>query len=58
MDKRRFALTLRLMTTEDDEAILAKRFRIASHIYNVMVKEARKRLHKLRKDKKSEAKRS
>lgn len=51
MDKRRFALTLRLMTTEDDEAILAKRFRIASHIYNVMVKEARKRLHKLRKDK-------
>lgn len=40
MDKRRFALTLRLMTTEDDEAILAKRFRIASHIYNVMVKEA------------------
>lgn len=51
MDRRRFALTLRLMTTEEDEAILAKRFRIASHIYNVMVKEARKRLHKLRKDK-------
>lgn len=51
MDKRRFALTLRLMTTEEDEHILAKRFRIASHIYNVMVKEARKRIHKLRKDK-------
>lgn len=50
MDKRRFALTLRLMTTKEDEAILAKRFRIASHIYNVMVKEARRRLHKLRRD--------
>lgn len=51
MDRRRFVLTLRIMTTEEDEAILAKRFRIASHIYNVMVKEARKRLHQLRKDK-------
>lgn len=51
MKEGRFALTLRLMTTEDDELVLAKRFRIASHIYNVMVKEARKRIHKLKMDK-------
>ena len=46
-----FVLTLRLDTNTEDEKVLEKRFRIASHIYNVMVKEARKRIHKLKRDK-------
>ena len=39
-----FTLELRLMTTPEDDAVLDKSFGICNHIYNVMVKEARKRL--------------
>lgn len=50
MKDNSFVLTLRLDTDTSTEEILNKRFRIAEHIYNVMVKEARKRIHKLRSD--------
>ena len=49
--KDRFVLQLRLEPTLEDELVLYKRFRLANHIYNVMVKEAKKRIHKLRRDK-------
>ena len=45
-----FTLELRLMTTLEDDAVLDKRFGICNHIYNVMVKEARKRLSNLYRD--------
>lgn len=45
-----FTLELRLMTTPEDDAVLDKRFGICNHIYNVMVKEARKRLSNLYRD--------
>ena len=45
-----FTLELRLMTTPEDDAILNKRFGICNHIYNVMVKEARKRLSNMYRD--------
>ena len=45
-----FTLELRLMATPEDDAVLDKRFGICNHIYNVMVKEARKRLSNLYRD--------
>ena len=45
-----FTLELRLMTTSEDDVVLDKRFGICNHIYNVMVKEARKRLSNLYRD--------
>lgn len=45
-----FTISLRLNTTNIDEAVLYKRFNIATHIYNVMVKEARKRVHRMFRD--------
>lgn len=46
-----YTLTLRLLTNDVDEDILNKRFRVACHLYNVGVKEARRRINKLYKDK-------
>lgn len=46
-----FILTLRLETDIWQDDTLQKRFNIGEHIYNVMVKEARRRLHKLYRDK-------
>ena len=45
-----FILTLRLETEPWQDDILQKRFGIGMHIYNVMVKEARRRVHKLYRD--------
>lgn len=45
-----FILTLRLETDTWQDDILQKRFSIGAHIYNVMVKEARRRLNKLYRD--------
>ena len=45
-----FTLELRLMATPEDDAVLDKRFGICNHIYNVMVKEDRKRLSNLYRD--------
>ena len=45
-----YSLKLRLLTSLEDEFILDKRFRIANHIQNVMVKEARKRISNLLRD--------
>ena len=44
-------LKLPLETTKYDEQILAKRFHMISHLHNVMVKQAKKRLLKLKYDK-------
>ena len=49
-DTPSYSLKLRLLTFEEEERILDKRFRIATHIQNVMVKEARKRLNNLFRD--------
>ena len=49
-DTPSYSLKLRLLTSEEEERILDKRFRIAAHIQNVMVKEARKRLNNLFRD--------
>lgn len=46
-----FTLTLRLVVDEENLAILDRRFYFAQHLYNIGVKEARKRLNKLYKDK-------
>ena len=46
-----FSLTLRLNTSDNDIKILEKRFDIARHLYNVCVKEARRRINSLKKDK-------
>lgn len=46
-----FSLTLRLNTSDNDIKILEKRFDIARHLYNVCVKEARRRVNSLKKDK-------
>ena len=48
--KQRFIIQLKLDTTKTDSRILEKRFRIANHIHNVMVKEARRRLSRLYRD--------
>ena len=45
-----FSLTLRLETEPWQDNILQKRFSIGVHIYNVMVKEARRRIHKFYRD--------
>ena len=45
-----FTLELRLLTSPEDDVVLDKRFGICNHIYNVMVKEARKRLSNLYRD--------
>lgn len=49
-DTPSYSLKLRLLTSEEDERLLDKRFRIASHIQNVMVQEARRRLNNLFRD--------
>lgn len=45
-----FVLSLRLMTTPEDEQVLNYRFGIGAHLYNVCVTEASKRTNKLLKD--------
>ena len=47
-----FVLTLRL---ETDNVVLDKRFKIANHIYNVLVKHARKAISQLKQDKEYQA---
>lgn len=49
-DTPSYSLKLRLLTSEEDEKVLDKRFRIATHIQNVMAKEARRRLNNLFRD--------
>ena len=46
-----FTIELKLKTNEQEESVLDKRFRIGNHIYNVMVKEAKRRLNNLLADK-------
>lgn len=46
-----FTLTLRLDINKNEETYLNKVFYYANHIYNVGVKEAKRRLNKLHKDK-------
>lgn len=46
-----FTLTLRLDTNKNEETYLNKTFHYANHIYNVGVKEVKRRLNKLYKDK-------
>ena len=43
-------LRLRLKTTETDKKEIDKRFRIVAHFHNVMVKEAIRRLNRLKQD--------
>ena len=43
-------LRLRLKTTETDKKEIDKRFRIVAHLHNVMVKEAIRRLNRLKQD--------
>jgi len=45
-----FVVSLRLLPTKEDEQELEYRFRAGAHLYNLCVKEARKRVHKLLKD--------
>ena len=45
-----YSLELRLLTSKEDEDILNKRFRVASHIQNVMIKEAIRRIGNLLRD--------
>ena len=45
-----FVVSLRLLTTKEDEQELEYRFRTGAHLYNLCVKETRKRAHKLLKD--------
>lgn len=45
-----FVVSLRLLPTKEDEQELEYRFRAGTHLYNLCVKEARKRAHKLLKD--------
>ena len=45
-----FIIELKLKTNEQQETVLDKRFRIGNHIYNVMVKEAKRRLNNLLAD--------
>lgn len=49
-DTPSYSLKLRLLTSAEDERLLDKRFRIANHIQNVMVREARRRLNNLFRD--------
>ena len=52
-----FVVSLRLLTTKEDERELEYRFRAGTHLYNLCVKEARKRAHKLLKDAEYKARR-
>lgn len=52
-----FVVSLRLLTTKEDEQELEYRFRAGAHLYNLCVKEARKRVHKLLKDAEYKARR-
>ena len=45
-----FVISLRLLPTEKDERELEYRFHAGAHLYNLCVKEAQKRVHKLLKD--------
>lgn len=45
-----FIVSLRLLPTKEDEQELEYRFRAGAHLYNLCVKEAQKRVHKLLKD--------
>lgn len=46
-----FTLTLRLDVNKNQVDILDKRFSVGCHLYNIGIKEAKKRLNKLYKDK-------
>lgn len=46
-----FCYTTRLLVREEQIPILEKRFRIGQHMYNVMVKEAIRRMNKYKNDK-------
>lgn len=48
-DNPTFTLSLRLEANEEQIAILNRRFWIECHLYNLAVKEARKRLSKMYK---------
>lgn len=52
-----FVVSFRLLTTKEDEQELEYRFRAGTHLYNLCVKEARKRVHKLLKDAEYKARR-
>lgn len=52
-----FIVSLRLLPTNEDEQELEYRFRAGAHLYNLCVKEARKRAHKLSKDAEYKARR-
>ena len=52
-----FVVSLRLLTTKEDEQELEYRFRAGAHLYNLCVKEARKRVHKMLKDAEYKARR-
>lgn len=52
-----FVVSLRLLTAKEDEQELEYRFRAGTHLYNLCVKEARKRAHKLLKDAEYKARR-
>ena len=52
-----FVVNLRLLTTKEDEQELEYRFRVGTHLYNLCVKEAQKRAHKLLKDAEYKARR-
>lgn len=52
-----FVVSLRLLPTKEDEQELECRFRAGAHLYNLCVKEAQKRVHKLLKDAEYKARR-
>ena len=45
-----FVVSLRLLPTKENEQELEYRFHAGAHLYNLCVKESRKRVHKLLKD--------
>lgn len=52
-----FVVSLRLLATKEDEQELEYRFYAGAHLYNLCVKEARKRAHKMLKDAEYKARR-
>lgn len=52
-----FVISLRILPTEEDERELEYRFHAGAHLYNLCVKEARKRAHKLLKNAEYKARR-
>lgn len=52
-----FVVSLQLLPSKEDEQELEYRFRAGAHLYNLCVKEARKRAHKLLKDAEYKARR-